>query len=135
MLNDINLITGAMFHDSEVSHERLSGERTIPPEVTVHLNTVCPPEGLTINACGTNGETHLYISKTPNPSSASYDEKLVILENKCVNTFVKCSTGNSRRRRQASNRIYMAIEGVGDDNVYNLNASTGDSSTPRGINT
>ena len=109
---------------------------TIPREVTSYISTACPPEGLTINACSTEGTVIIYISTTNTaPNSAVYDERIEIEEGKCDNTFIECS--DERRKRQAQpdseERIYMAIEGVEESNEYELDASTGDSSTPKGI--
>ena len=98
---------------------------------TVHFNLVCPPEGLTINACGRQGVTILYISTLSNPSSAQHEE-ILILNGHCRNTFISCSNGNDRRKRQIE-RIYIAIEGVEEANIYDLQARTGDHSTPQGI--
>lgn len=95
----------------ETSIDEINGvTSTIPEGVTIYVNTVCPEDGLTINACGRDGNIILYISRTPDPGPASYDETIEINEGKCDNTFIECNEG-SRRRRQ-SETIYMAIEGV-----------------------
>lgn len=104
---------------------------TIPDGAIAHINTECPPEGLTINACSKEGIVVLFISKTPNPSLTNYDKAILIEEGKCDNTFIECSSG--RRRRQISNeRIYIGIEGVEEANEYELDATIGDTSTPKG---
>ena len=92
---------------------------------------MCPPEGLTINACAKKGIVVLFITKTPNPSPTNHDKAILIKAGKCDNTFIECSSG--RRRRQISDeRIYIGIEGVEEDNEYELDATTGDTSTPKG---
>ena len=122
----------------KVLHEEINGRTsTIPQGIITHINIECPPEGLTINACATNGTVILYISKSPNPSSATYDNRIEIEEGDCDNTFIKCSTDNEdgRHKRQSAvseETIHIAIEGVGEDNEYTLNATTGDFSTPKG---
>ena len=127
-----------MFTGHETSVEMLTGARIPIPMATLHFNLDCPPEGLTINACGREGETILYISLRPNPDSAHYDMMLVLTEDRCLNTFIDCSIGgNGRRRRQTpgtepEDRIYITIEGVREENVYNLDAEEGDHSTPQG---
>ena len=105
-----------------------------PPGAITYINTECPPEGLTINACGSKGTVVLYFSKSPDLSSAMYLDSITIMENDCKNVFMDCS-GDRRRRQteESEERIYIAIEGVGEDNEYVLNASLGDSSTPRGV--
>lgn len=118
-----------------------STEMTIPSGVMVHFNIQCPLEGLTINACGREGKTILYIStKTRLPGSAEYEHILILDEGKCKNVYVQCSP--NMRKRQASESdpesediIFVGIEGAGpaeDNNVYDIEASTGDSSTPQG---
>ena len=122
---------------ARVPYEELNVQQsiTIPEGVTTYINTDCPPDGLTINACGREGNVTIYISKTTIPSSAMYDE---IMEGKCDNAFIYCPReegyGGGRRKRQSpvSDSIYIAIEGVGEDNEYELNATTGDTSTPKG---
>ena len=124
----------AMFSNHDTSLERLNNEKlSIPHDVTVHVAVECPVDGLTINACGRTGETHLYISRTRPPNSASYEEILVLNPGQCKNTFINCNDGGNRGRRQAEERIFITIEGVGEENVYDLNATMGDSSTPQGM--
>ena len=77
------------FVEYEVSFEE---PNTLPEGATTYINTVCPPEGLTINACGRDGKVILYISK--NLSPAMYDERIEIEEGKCDNTLINCSTDN-----------------------------------------
>ena len=103
---------------------------TVPNGATAYINTVCPPEGLTINACAKKGIVVLFISKTPNPSQTNYDRAILIEKGKCDNTFIECPGG--RRRRRISERIYIGIEGVEEANEYELDATTGDTSTPKG---
>ena len=112
--------------------------RSVSEGVTSYINTECPPEGLTINVCGKMGKVVFYISKTtPTPNSADYDEIIVVEENICADTFVNCTTDEEtgRRRRQAVSpeRIFIGIEGVEETNEYEVNANTGDTSTPKGI--
>ena len=127
-----------MFTEHEVSLQMLSAteRQTIPPGAMVHFNVQCPPEGLTINACGYAGKTILYISKTTrNPNSADYDKIIHIEMNMCRNEYIECSPAKRRRQTSATDsedKIYVGIEGAGDNNVYDLRASTGDSSTPQG---
>ena len=102
---------------------------TIPHGAVVHFNVQCPPEGLTINACGYAGKTILYIKTTRSPN----EKEITIEKDKCHNKYIECST--TKRRRQASeDKIYVhvGIEGAGNNNVYDLRVSTGDSSTPQG---
>lgn len=111
---------------------------SIPEGVTSYINTECPPEGLTINVCGKEGKIILYISRTtPTPSSAIYDAIIEVEKDKCDNTYVECmNEEESRRRKRQSaspDRIYIGIEGVEETNEYELNANTGDTSTPKGI--
>ena len=125
------------FFDHETTVEQLNdgGVHSLPRDARLHLNVECPPEGLTINACGREGKIILFISKTSRPNSAAYDRKIEIEEGECHNTFINCSTDESeRRRRQAvpEERIFMTIEGKGEENEYELQASLGDSSTPQG---
>jgi len=65
-----------------------------------------------------------------------YDERIEVEENQCIDTFIGCTTEEEtgRRKRQAasSDRIFVGIEGVEENNRYELNANTGDTSTPRG---
>ena len=121
-----------MFHGHEETIEMLNAAgKSIPEGAIVRLNFVCPSEGLTVNACGKMGKTIFYISThISNPSNDAYDYKLTIPAMKCRNTFVGCST--NRRRRQVSEMIFMNIEGAAEENVYDMNVSTGDSSTPQG---
>lgn len=117
---------------SEVSNEEINGAiSTVPKETIVKIRTVCPSNGLTISACGREGKIILYISKSPDPGPDVYDEIIEIGSGKCDNAFIKCE---SRRRRQSLEleRIYIAIEGVEENNEYELNATTGDTSTPKG---
>ena len=101
----------------------------------------CPPEGLTINACGREGKIILYVSKTVSrPNSAVYDRIITVEKGECRNTFVNCSRTDvseegRRRRRQAElgEKIFMTIEGVEEENEYELDASVGDFSTPQGM--
>ena len=123
------------FIEYEVSFNE---SNTLPEGAITYINTECPPDGLTINACATDGTVVLYISKIPNPNSATYDARIVIEKGKCDNTFVNCSTEDGRRKRQsaesdAGETVYIAIEGVGEENEYELNATTGDTSTPKGM--
>ena len=128
---------------ARVPYEELNVQQsiTIPEGVTTYINTDCPPDGLTINACGREGSVIIYISKTTTPSSAMYDAKIEIMEGKCDNAYIYCPSeegyggGNGRRKRQSpeTDSIYIAIEGVGEDNEYELNATTGDTSTPKGM--
>ena len=112
-------------------------ESSIPEGVTSYINVDCPSEGLTINVCGKGGKIILFISTTtPTPNSAMYDERIEVEENQCIDTFIGCTTEEEtgRRKRQAasSERIFVGIEGVEENNRYELNANTGDTSTPRG---
>lgn len=63
-----------------------------------------------------------------------YDEKLVVEENKCADAFIEC-TPDRRRQAVTGDRISISIEGVEENNRYELNATTGDTSTPRGKQT
>ena len=137
MLSFLSSILGGSI--ARVLYEELNGQPiTIPKGVTTYINTDCPPEGLTINACGREGRVIIYISKTTIPSSAMYDEIIEIMEGSCGNAYIYCPReegyGGGRRKRQSpeSDSIYIAIEGVGEDNEYELNATTGDTSTPKG---
>ena len=124
-----------MFADHETSIERLNSADREIPDTIVHFNLDCPPDGLTINACGREGKTILYISTNPRPNGAAYDKMIIIPAGQCKNTFIECN-GNGRRRRQTTGteeKIYVSIEGVEERNVYDLNAMTGDHSTPEGI--
>ena len=131
----LGIHTGATF--SEASIEQLNATTTVPEGVTIYVNTECPDDGLTINTCGKDGKIYLFISKTPLLGPACFDDRIEIKKDECANTFIQCDT-ESRRKRQipgpgASNeRIYIAIEGVEKNNEYELEASTGDSSTPKG---
>ena len=69
-----------------------------------------------------------------------YDDKIEIEEGRCGNAFIYCPSNEDyggRRRRQSpadsGATINIAIEGVGEDNEYVLNATTGDTSTPKGM--
>ena len=66
-----------------------------------------------------------------------YDERIEIKEGKCDNTFIDCPMdgiyGGRKRQSPELESIYIAIEGVGEDNEYELNATTGDTSTPKGM--
>ena len=111
---------------------------SIQEGVTSYINTECPPEGLTINVCGKEGKIILYISRTTTtPNSAIYDAIIEVEKDKCDDTYVECmSEEESRRRKRQSaspDRIYIGIEGVEETNEYELNANTGDTSTPKGI--
>ena len=121
-----------MFSNRSASIERLNKAEELIPNAIVHFNLDCPPDGLTINACGREGKTILYISYKPNPNSAEYDEMLEIEHSRCLNTFIECPNTNGRRRRQTTEKIYVAIEGVEEKNVYDVDAKTGDHSTPQG---
>lgn len=117
---------------SEVSNEEINGAiSTVPKEMVVHIRTVCPPDGLTISACGREGKIILYISRNPNAGPGVYDEIIEIESGKCDNAFIKCQS-RSRRQSLELERIYIAIEGVEENNEYELNATTGDTSTPKG---
>ena len=125
---------------ARVPYEELNGQQqiTIPEGVTTYINTDCPPDGLTINACGCEGSVIIYMSKSTTPSSAMYDAKIEIMEGKCDNAYIYCpgEEGYGRRKRQSPDTeetIYITIEGVGEDNEYKLNASAGDTSTPKGM--
>ena len=129
-----------MFADHETSIERLNmTERTIQM-TTIHINLECPPDGLTINACGREGKTFLYISTNPSPNSARYHKIIEVSAGECKNAFIDCSgcdNGSGRRRRQAvgtdsGEKIYITIEGVEEENIYELGAEKGDHSTPQG---
>ena len=119
-----------MFTEHEVSLETLPAREvhTIPHGAMVHFNIQCPEEGLTINACGYAGKTILHISKTTHSRN---EKKIMIEQDKCRNVYIECSTTN-RRRQASEDKIYVDIEGAGDNNVYDIRASTGDSSTPQG---
>ena len=123
-------------HEVDIDSINNGGSQTLDKDATQYINVECPPEGLTINACGSRGKIMLYISKTiSRPNNALYDRIITIEEGECHNTFVECITdGSGRRRRQteAEGRIFMTIEGVGEENEYELEASQGDSSTPQG---
>ena len=75
----------------------------------------------------------IYLSKTTTPSSAMYDE---IMEGRCGNAYPREEGYDGGRRKRQSpdieETIYIAIEGVGENNEYELNATTGDTSTPKG---
>lgn len=117
---------------SDVSNEKINGVvSTVPKETVVHIRTECPQNGLTISACGREGKIILYISRSSNVGRDVYDEIIEIESGNCDNAFIKCG---SRRRRQSLEleRIYIAIEGVEENNEYELNATTGDTSTPKG---
>lgn len=112
-------------------------ESSIPKGITSYINVDCPSEGLTINVCGKGGKIILFISTTtPTPNSAMYDERIEVEENQCIDTFVECTTeeetGRRRRQTVSSDRIFVGIEGVEENNRYELNATSGDTSTPRG---
>ena len=126
---------------ARVPYEELNEQQpiTIPEGVITYINTDCPPDGLTINACGHEGRVIIYMSKTTTPSSAMYDAKIEIMKGKCDNAYIYCPNeegyNQGRRKRQSpeTDSIYIAIEGVGEDNEYELNATTGDTSTPKGM--
>ena len=127
---------------ARVLYEELNGQSiTIPKGVTTYINIDCPPDGITINACGREGNVTIYISNITTPNSAMYDEKIEIMKGRCGNAYIYCpseeeygSGSGGRRKRQSpeTDSIYIAIEGVGEDNEYELNATTGDTSTPKG---
>ena len=116
-----------------VKVERLNADNiSIDMGEIVHVIVECPPEGLTINVCAQEGKTIVYISRsTSSPSSINNDEMLPIDKGKCRNIFIKCST--NRRKRQVTDKIFMGIEGAAEENVFDINASKGDSSTPQGM--
>lgn len=123
-----------MFSSHPTSIQRLNrAGLTIPKGVTIHVAIECPPEGrLTINACGRTGTTILYLSKSSTPNSANYEEILRIMDRRCRNTLIECDPGIGRRKRLTDQRIYMTVEGVGENNRYDLKATAGDVSTPQG---
>ena len=120
----------------EVTEELHDYKSYISEGVTSFISTDCPPEGLTINACGFKGKVNIYISTTTrHPNSALNDEKIVIDEGECRDVFIECNTSTSeRRKRQAINtdKIFIAIEGINENNEFQINASSGDTSTPKG---
>ena len=137
VLSSIISSLDAMFSSHTTSIERLNNNNVdIPPGVTVHVAVACPPEGLTINACGREGKTILYISRTRSPNSANYEKILTIMAGRCRNTFVPCPDGCDRNQRQMSDpeqRVFVTIEGMDEENAYDLNAGIGDTSTPQGM--
>jgi len=131
------IILDARFIEASIEDLQAVGS-SVPEGVTTYINTECPPEGLTVNVCGKEGNIILYISTTtPNPNSAMYDDRIEVEEDKCDDTYVECTSEEetSRRRRQAVSpeRIFIGIEGVEETNEYELNASIGDTSTPKGV--
>ena len=111
------------------------GIHSVPEGSSLHFNANCPPEGLTINACGREGKIILFISKTIRPNSAAYDKKIEIEKGECHNTYISCSTDVSARRRrqtESDERIFITIKGEEVQNRYVLNATLGDTSTPQG---
>ena len=130
-----------MFLDHQASIEELNRTGvSIPQNATVRVSTVCPPEGLTISACGQGGRTIVYISQTQSPSSAEYEDVMMLDSGKCLNRYINCSPAycSARRRRQATDspgRIYMTFEGLQEDNEYDLLATIGNVSTLQGYST
>ena len=124
-----------MFSDHPQSIEKLNvADVSIPKGVTVHVAVECPAKGLTVNACGRMGETVLYFSRSRSPNSANYEIIFRIMAGRCRNTFIDCAGSSGRRRRQtADSRIFMTVEGIAEENQYNLTAMTGDFSTPQGM--
>jgi hypothetical protein len=117
--------------------ERLNRNNlNIPQDVTAHATVNCPQEGLTIGACSSSGTTNVYASGTSSPNSANFDKSITVMAGTCRDMFVGCSNGagTGRRRRQESNaqqRIFVTIEGVEEENEYDLSVTPGDSSTPQ----
>ena len=110
----------------------------IPRDVTAHATVNCPQEGLTIGACSSSGTTNVYASGTSSPNSANFDKSITVMAGTCRDMFVGCSNGagTGRRRRQEPNaqqRIFVTIEGVEEENEYDLSVTPGDSSTPQGM--
>ena len=124
-----------MFSDHHQSIERLNEAKVknIPQGATVHVAVECPSEGLTVNACGRMGTTILYFSRSQSPNSANYEIIFTVMDGQCRNTFIDCTTNSGRRRRQAESRIYMTVEGIAEENEYNLTAMVGNFSTPQGM--
>ena len=123
-----------MFSDHITSIDELNNAGVrIPQATTVHVAVECPPEGLTINACGRTGLTILYISTTRSPNGALYDKIIRIKSGRCHNTYIPCPARRRRQTDSQSDRIYITIEGVEEENEYDLNAMPGDFSTPQGM--
>ena len=123
-----------MFSDHITSIDELNNAGVrIPQATTVHVAVECPPEGLTINACGRTGLTILYISTKRSPNGAFYEEIIRIKFGRCRNTYIPCPERRRRQTDSQSDRIYITIEGVEEENEYDLSAMPGDFSTPQGI--
>lgn len=109
---------------------------SIPKGATAHATVDCPQEGLTFNVCAQTGTTTLYTSQKSSPNSASYENVITAMAGNCRNMFVSCFDNGGRRKRQALNpqqRIFVTIEGVEEENKYDLTATLGDTSTPQGM--
>ena len=123
-----------MFSDHTISIEKLNNAGVrIPQATTVHVAVECPPEGLTINACGRTGFTILYISTTHSPNGALYEEIIRIKSGRCRNKYIPCPARRRRQTDSQSDRIYITIKGVEEENEYDLIAMPDDFSTPQGI--
>lgn len=83
------MYTGSIF--SEVSFE-LNVTSLLPEGAKAYVNTVCPEDGLTINACSEDGAILVFISRNPKPviSISTHDVVIQIDEGECVSTFIEC---------------------------------------------
>ena len=83
------------------------------------------------------GTTTVYVSSNSSPNSANYDQSITAMAGNCRNMFVRCRNGSGRRKRQDTpqQRIFVTIEGVEEENEYDLAVTPGDSSTPQGMST
>ena len=71
--------------------EQLNATSTVPDGARAYVNTVCPEDGLTVNACGEDGAIFVYISRNPKAAVPIYDVIIQIDEGKCVSRFIECN--------------------------------------------